>query len=972
MQLDATGTKLLLSVGGNTNAGAPSNNFALLPEYALSAAILEIDLAAIGETTYDLPTLDDEERPGVNDANDPFGGNDGKNQAILVPGGPVQVYAPGFRNAYDLLLTSEGKLYTIDNGPNAGWGDVPIGEGPAGNATNDPNEPGLTYGDGLHFVDAPGYYGGHPNPTRSNPANTFNPSNPQSPVSVPNPIESDFQIPGIEDGSLHIFGASTNGLAEYTAGSFGGQLTGQLLTASFDNTIQVIELNAAGDSIVAVQPLFSNVGMVPLDVTAPTSTFFGTVWVVDIATSNVYVFEPSDGSGGSPDDLDGDGYSNEDELANGTDPLNGADVPPDNDSDFVSDLLDPDDDNDSLDDLADPFAIDAQNGLTTPVGTFYDWENDSVPPGGLLGLGFTGLMLNGVDNYLDQYDPATLTAGGAAGVLTIDAADSGSAAGASNDQTQAFQFGVNVSAETDPFVARTRLVAPFIGQSPIAGQEMGFYIGTGDQDNFLKFVLDGDGTLRLDLEVDGNAVSTFSELLGVTVPGPTTLDLLLSVDPQTAVVQASYAVNQGTRVMVGPGVPLPATWLQSVLAVGVTATDPTDSGLMSTTWDFLAVVPEPKQQAYVRVDFPSTFGSGAFTIRNDGDVKISSYRIDLATAFMSDVVFDPDGTAGDLGGKPFTPDEGEVQVGLSGHQFANPRDGGFDVLEVFFDDFDPGEEFKFSVDIDPTSILGAAVPGPNDTGSVSGFEVSGATVQAAFVAGFDYQNNLFRVPLSDVASEAVLVADPAVAPIVELVGVPSLSSVSSATQTLRVTGTPGSVVRVIRAEGALFLEGVPNGGFDIDPFEFNTVLSFEEQQVTLSPAGLAEFSVALTDSDPSGGLNVFFAAGLNSLGDTGLFSNVVTVELVPPMPPISCEWLQRSDRRPFRRAMGETPIAICGQADVALATHDVVSMRQRVDRLRGRDREVDHIFALADDTGMLPFLAPKRWDRVSQAFFDKP
>ncbi|HZN02743.1 MAG TPA: hypothetical protein VFD06_04050, partial [Candidatus Polarisedimenticolia bacterium] len=54
-----SGNTLLVAQGGNTNMGAPSNNFALLPEYALSAAILSIDLAAIGSTTYDLLTLDD-------------------------------------------------------------------------------------------------------------------------------------------------------------------------------------------------------------------------------------------------------------------------------------------------------------------------------------------------------------------------------------------------------------------------------------------------------------------------------------------------------------------------------------------------------------------------------------------------------------------------------------------------------------------------------------------------------------------------------------------------------------------------------------------------------------------------------------------------------------------------------------------------------------------------------------------------
>ena len=65
------GNKLLLAMGGNTNLGLPSNNFSGLSETALSAAVLEFDLAAIGNGTYDLPTLDDEDRPGENDENDP-------------------------------------------------------------------------------------------------------------------------------------------------------------------------------------------------------------------------------------------------------------------------------------------------------------------------------------------------------------------------------------------------------------------------------------------------------------------------------------------------------------------------------------------------------------------------------------------------------------------------------------------------------------------------------------------------------------------------------------------------------------------------------------------------------------------------------------------------------------------------------------------------------------------------------------
>src|SRR4030095_7408131 len=48
LALDPATNTLYLAQGGHTNMGAISNNFALLPEYALSAAILAIDLDAIG------------------------------------------------------------------------------------------------------------------------------------------------------------------------------------------------------------------------------------------------------------------------------------------------------------------------------------------------------------------------------------------------------------------------------------------------------------------------------------------------------------------------------------------------------------------------------------------------------------------------------------------------------------------------------------------------------------------------------------------------------------------------------------------------------------------------------------------------------------------------------------------------------------------------------------------------------------
>src|SRR5215216_3545453 len=485
----ATNT-LYVAVGGNTNSGAPSNNFAFMPEYALSAAVLSIDLDAIGNTTYDVPTLNDEDRAGSPDANDPFGGNDGKNQARLVAGGPVQVYAAGFRNPYDLLIAQSGKMYTIDNGSNEGWGDVPVNEGPAGVCTNDPHEPGISTRDTLHLLSE-GYYGGHPNPTRGNTNNKFNSSNPQSPVPSANPVECDYRAPGAK-GDLASFDDSTNGLTEYTDSNFGGAMQGDLLAAGYnDNDVYQIKLNAAGDAVASKEILFSTVDIRPLDVTAQgdTDPFPGTIWVADVASGNIVAFEPNGGGStctGADDptlDEDADGFDNADEIDNGTNPCSAADAPSDADGDKTSDLNDPDDDNDGRPDTSDPFAVDKDNGKTTNLPVSYSWDNEGDPSvGGLMNLGFTGLMTNKSSNYKSLYDPANMTAGGAAGVVTIDKVPAGEAYKSTNTQKYGFQFGVNATAASGKFTAHTRIAAPFAGMTPQNNQSMGLFVGNGDQD----------------------------------------------------------------------------------------------------------------------------------------------------------------------------------------------------------------------------------------------------------------------------------------------------------------------------------------------------------------------------------------------------------------------------------------------------------------------------------------------------------
>lgn len=606
MILSEDGSKLLVAMGGNTNAGAISNNFALLPEFALSAAILEIDLNAIGNTTYDLPTLDDEDRPGVNDYNDPFGGNQGKNQAKLVPNGPVQVYASGFRNAYDLVRTSKGQLYSIDNGPNAGWGDIPIGNN-TNACTNGQNEPGATYPDSLHLIGSKGYYAGHPNPTRGNKNNTFNSSNPQSPVATSNPVECEYRIPGNQSGALVTFPMSTNGLTEYTASNFSGQLTGDLLAAGWNNKLYRMQMNHSGNAVDKLDSLFSNFGERPLDVIAQgdADIYPGTIWVSDFAKQTIYVFEPADYeghtdnnicSGNNPDlDDDDDGFTNADEIANGTDPCSAADQPTDADGDQVSDLMDLDDDNDGLNDKDDPFALDPYNGSNTDIPFTYDWENNSAAAGGIANLGFTGLMNNGVDDYLDLFDLSQMTVSGAAGVMTVDSVTGGDPVNSINTQEYAFQLGINALPSSPAFTAHTRILAPFSGITPQKYQSIGFYIGTGDQDNYIKLVantLGTDGGLQLLKEVNGSVA--FAKQQSDLILGAEAVDLYFDVDPANLSVKARYQITHngvtGATKSFPATVDLPLSWLNgsTKLAVGIIATS-YKATPFAGTWDLIEV-----------------------------------------------------------------------------------------------------------------------------------------------------------------------------------------------------------------------------------------------------------------------------------------------------------------------------------------------------------------------------------------------
>lgn len=665
LQLDDKTNILYAAQGGNTNAGSPSHDFDYTGEYALSAAILSIDLNVIksmpvrgsGNTAYiyDLPTLDDPTRPNNSngtDVNDPFGGNSGLNQAKIVSGGPVQIYSPGYRNSYDIVITKARNLYTIDNGANQGWGGYPDNEGTS-NVTNKylPGEPGSTTAtatqlpvnnlDNLHFIGnldtyKPGsFYGGHPNPIRANPAGSglYTKSATDSewrysttgafplprdwpPVSNANPIEGNFLMPGVADGALLTFKSSTNGIAEYTASNFNGALQGNLFACGF-NAGKVFRIkltsdgkgvtNSTGASTLNLdQPFASNFGADPLDITAEddSSIFPGTMWIAVYGAKTITIFEPSDfrtctGLYNSADD-DGDNYTNSDEMDNNTNPCSALSVPPDWDHDFVSDLNDPDDDNDGIPDSTDFYCRDSLNGVSTTIPIAYDLFNNN-PGTGFFGQGFTGLMTNYHTDYLNLYDESNLIAGGTAGVFTIKSVSAGDALGNLNNQENAFQFGVKAS-NSLPFTIVGSMIGPFFNnQTPSGYQSQGIYIGNGDQDNYLKIAVNangGAGGIQVVFENAGVPVISQFPLKSGGLSAAS-IDLYLYVDPVAGTVQPQYSVNKGQVINAGSPIQVSGALLaaiKNVYAIGVIATSRGGSPF-NATWDFIYVTNTPTANA---------------------------------------------------------------------------------------------------------------------------------------------------------------------------------------------------------------------------------------------------------------------------------------------------------------------------------------------------------------------------------------
>ena len=238
---------LYMQVGGNTNAGVPGalSSSGTLDEVALSAATLKApvqDPSFNGVLTYD------------------GSGNQ--------TGGDVSVFAGGQRNPYDILLHSNGWFYGTDNGPNSGFGQKSVGCSAEG---TDPSE-----GDELNRIVEGGYYG-HANRFRGQ-------TDPRECVwhSINDPSTADYTAP------IATFPASTNGITEYRADTFAGQLRGALLLSRWTGELFNVELSADGLSVINNTTLISEGG---LDVVVGPD---GTIFIVQNVDGEIIYHAPDE------------------------------------------------------------------------------------------------------------------------------------------------------------------------------------------------------------------------------------------------------------------------------------------------------------------------------------------------------------------------------------------------------------------------------------------------------------------------------------------------------------------------------------------------------------------------------------------------------------------------------------------------------------------------------------------------------
>ncbi len=278
--------KLYQAVGGVATLGGTPNWEA--DESLLSSAIIVADVNSPDFPTNQTGQPVDVQTVGLESDNDP----NTENYDPTASDAPVQVFATGFRNSYDLAWHSNGNLYAGINQNSLG-GSIRTPADPNGPATAINAQP-----DEVLALVREGNYYGHPNPSRDE--YVLNGGNPTSdrdqwevsqyPVGVE--PEANFD-PTLFYNTGAIGGNSPNGLAEYTAE---GPLNGRLLASFFTSSRTIQSFEFGSDGLVSATDALQDANGNPLRFKSPLDVAVhpnGRIYVADFGNQQG---DPSDGS----------------------------------------------------------------------------------------------------------------------------------------------------------------------------------------------------------------------------------------------------------------------------------------------------------------------------------------------------------------------------------------------------------------------------------------------------------------------------------------------------------------------------------------------------------------------------------------------------------------------------------------------------------------------------------------------------
>lgn len=277
-----------------------------------------------------------------------------------------------------------------------------------------------------------------------------------------------------------------------------------------------------------------------------------------------------------------------------------------------------------------------------------------------------------------------------------------------------------------------------------------------------------------------------------------------------------------------------------------------------------------------------TYNDFSFNLTNystNPTFNIVEVRINLSTAIMQDIFFDPNAQSGDKVGKGFTPNGGATPTGLTGSLFSNYDNfhSGYRELILSFADtgsnvFGQFNTLSFSLDVDHSSLK--FYDGPDNVGRISGLDLVGATVTVEFSDGTILTSQ--ATPVKNCKGKSELIFSDQCA----FIGVPTLVSITTpspqsysfdTTHVIRLLGQPNKEVIFYQVEGEMdFKEDdhLPYP-FDIDDHEENHFLSVKVDTVSLGNFGLVDIPVTLSNTAANGGRVHFFAV---TVGDSSGFS----------------------------------------------------------------------------------------------------